>query len=479
MNNSKTYIILRRFSYFILLSLLFIYLFQVLLNETICYGRSRDRYWKSNFLKPYFLHSFPFGDLVIEPNDSSSLIDSISISSQLNSPLTIRGCGSGWYGAGASSLRGGVIIDLNRMNEIKDFDSQKGTVTFQPGIRITQLREACLLHGWDLRVYPPTTRLLDSTMGGFISCGEYGIGSSQYGSLKDYGNIVNISTVTVEDTPKTIFADSYVHPEFLRYIPQSLGTTGVISEITLSLSPAIHWLDACIVFEDYDSMLQMSQSLLSNPAVQIRSLSLFPKSVLTHNLNHDINSPIKSLIPENEHIMIISFSESYLHFLLSSLQSVKAKQVYVEHGNNSGDISLMDYQWFKANDHFQKIQPKNPLTLELHVHRISQLKDMKHRFEDLVSQKVAWQEHFVRTNQGIGCVSIPYLYDSDMTLEGLDNVIRQLFKEERIQKAVNPHHIRLDKIYIDPNDNQMEPIQKIKKITDPKGLLRETTVDMV
>lgn len=455
--------------------------FQLILDEQLCHARSRDRYWKSNALKTRSwrntergsrsLNHMPFADLILEATDTESMSQAVATATKLNVPMTLRGFGSGWYGAGACTLQGGVVMDTSRCNEIKEVDWQKGIISFTPGVKMRTLREVCLTHGWDMRIYSPISHSLNASFVGFMSCAEYGIGSTQYGSLCNFGNIIDVKMITMEENPQLLTIDAYENSDLLAYIPQSLGTLGVISEVTISLAPAIHWVDAAITHTHYEVLLQLSQSLFYNPAVQIRTMSLQPNSILNQYLNEDKGSILYKDIPDNSHLMILSINESYMSFLQSEIKTCNAKLIYADMGNNLGETTILDYQWLRANDYYQKISEDNPWILELHLHDVLHLSTMKTAFEDLLGTPVCWHEQIIRSSSGMGAVAIPYIYDKHVTLRQLDSIVETLLKRDLIQKAVNPNHTSLDKIYVDPKTNTLSIMSRFKEKTDPKNLL--------
>jgi FAD/FMN-containing dehydrogenase len=85
-----------------------------------------------------------------------------------------RGSGSAGLG-GAVPLRGGVVIDLSRMDKVVSVDGGTGRVRVEPGCTWDRLREAITSENLGLRTYPLNAG--GATVGGWISTGGYGVGT--------------------------------------------------------------------------------------------------------------------------------------------------------------------------------------------------------------------------------------------------------------------------------------------------------------
>jgi len=98
-------------------------------------------------------------------------------------------------------------------------------------------------------MWPSTRRL--ATIGGFVAGGSGGIGSLRHGMLRDGGNVLALRVVTVEPEPKAITLEG---PE-IQQVHHAYGTNGVITELTLALSPLTEWTHTVALFDGYDRAL--------------------------------------------------------------------------------------------------------------------------------------------------------------------------------------------------------------------------------
>src|SRR5947199_705865 len=156
--------------------------------------RSRDYFWYSPVLNKQ-LHG-KSADVVATPRNEADVIRVAAACARLRIPLTPRGAATGNYGQ-AVPLAGGVLLDLTNMTQIEW--QRPGLVRCEPGIKMNDLDAATRPNGWEIRMHPSTKRM--ATIGGFVGGGSGGIGSINYGGLREPGNILCARVVTVEETP--------------------------------------------------------------------------------------------------------------------------------------------------------------------------------------------------------------------------------------------------------------------------------------
>src|SRR5437868_4677626 len=159
--------------------------------------RSRDYFWYSPVLNAQ-LHG-KSADVVATPRDEGDVIRVAAACWKHRVPITPRGAATGNYGQ-AVPLEGGVLLDLTGMTAIEW--QKPGVIRCAPGLKMNDLDAATRPHGWELRMHPSTKRM--ATIGGFVAGGSGGIGSINYGGLREPGNILTARVVTLEETPRII-----------------------------------------------------------------------------------------------------------------------------------------------------------------------------------------------------------------------------------------------------------------------------------
>jgi hypothetical protein len=208
--------------------------------------RSRDYFWYSPVLNKQ-LHG-KSADIVVTPRNEADVIAVAAACAKLRIPLTPRGAATGNYGQ-AVPLEGGVLLDLTAMTRIEW--QKPGLVRCEPGIKMNDLDAATRPNGWEIRMHPSTKRM--ATIGGFVGGGSGGIGSINYGGLREPGNILCARVVTLEEQPRVI----ELRTDAAQKVNRAYGTTGIITALEMPLSPAWPWVDLIVTFDDFMEAMQV------------------------------------------------------------------------------------------------------------------------------------------------------------------------------------------------------------------------------
>ncbi len=144
-----------------------------------------------------------------------------------------RGAGSGFTG-GALSVSGGLVLSLERMDQILEIDEKNLIARVQPGVINKHFQEVVQKRGL---FYPPDPASQDqSTLGGNVSENAGGMRAAKYGITKDYvmalravlpnGDIIRAGKKTIKDVAGFNVAGILIASE---------GCLAVITEMTLKL----------------------------------------------------------------------------------------------------------------------------------------------------------------------------------------------------------------------------------------------------
>ncbi len=82
--------------------------------------------------------------------------------------------------------------------------------------------------------------------------GSGGVGSVNYGGLREPGNILAARIVTVEEKPRTI----ELRADAAQKVNRAYGTTGIITALEMPLAPAWPWIDVIVTFDDFVEAVQ-------------------------------------------------------------------------------------------------------------------------------------------------------------------------------------------------------------------------------
>ncbi len=149
-------------------------------------------------------------------------------------PVVPRGAGTGFTG-GSVPVNGGIVISLERMNRIREIDTENFTADVEPGVITGDLQSAVEAKGL---FYPPDPSSLKfSTIGGNIAECAGGPRAVKYGVTKDYVLGLEVVTPTGEiiDTGTKKNMKSVVGYDLTRLMVGSEGTLGIVTRAFLRL----------------------------------------------------------------------------------------------------------------------------------------------------------------------------------------------------------------------------------------------------
>ncbi len=95
-----------------------------------------------------------------------------------------------------------------------------GSVRGKAGTRIDDLEREANAQDQEIRLYPSTRRA--ATIGGFVAGGSSGVGSANWGLLRDRGNIIAARVLTMEEDPRIL----ELRGEEIQKVNHAYGTSG-------------------------------------------------------------------------------------------------------------------------------------------------------------------------------------------------------------------------------------------------------------
>lgn len=117
---------------------------------------------------------------VVRPATTEQVVAVVRIADEHAVPLVPYGGGTGLMG-GARSLRPGIVLDLKRMDRVREVDAASGWAWVEAGTVLASVNEALSPHGLMLGHDPWTVAI--ATVGGAISTNGLGFLGGKYGSM--------------------------------------------------------------------------------------------------------------------------------------------------------------------------------------------------------------------------------------------------------------------------------------------------------
>ncbi|ODS32300.1 MAG: oxidase, partial [Candidatus Scalindua rubra] len=202
-------------------------------------------------------------DIVIRPNDTSDISNTLKIANKYEIPVYARGAGTGLSG-GAVPLMGGVVFDLKNMNRIIEICPEDFVATVEPGVVTKHFQDEVAKFGL---FYPPDpSSAAFSTIGGNVAECAGGITGLKYGVTRDYvlaleivlpdGSVINTGRKTLR---------SVTGYDLTRLFIGSEGTLGVFTRITVKLIPKPEKIDTLAAFfSDRDDAIDAADLIIDN-----------------------------------------------------------------------------------------------------------------------------------------------------------------------------------------------------------------------
>jgi len=220
----------------------------------------------------------------------------VKVAAAHKTPLIARGAGTSVTGA-VLAVKGGILLDLSRMNQVKEINKNDGFVICQPGIVCNALN--ALLE--PTHFFPPDPGSAPAcTIGGMIACNASGVRAVKYGTTRDYvkglevvladGKVIHTGTLT----PK-----SSAGYDLTRLFCTSEGTLGVITTATLKILPKPAYTSfAKLLFPSINQAGEAVEKILLSgiPLSSCEILDEFSIGVVKQVMNLEIPPQVKCLL---------------------------------------------------------------------------------------------------------------------------------------------------------------------------------------
>ena len=204
-------------------------------------------------------------EVVVSPRDEQEVMTIASACARHRVPLVARGGGTGNFGQ-AVPLAGGAVVEMVGLDRLV---FQRGNVArAQAGIRLGALDEQRRKSGRELRMHPSTKKL--ATLGGFVGGGHAGVGTVNWGILRDRGNLLGLKIITIEEKPRVL----ELRGDDVNLVHHAYGVNGLVTEVELPLAPAYEWLDTIVAFDDFERAAAFGMALATADGVLKKLVSV-------------------------------------------------------------------------------------------------------------------------------------------------------------------------------------------------------------
>ena len=171
---------------------------------------------------------------VVLPETETQVQAVLRLCKALNVPVVARGAGTGLSG-GAMPHAQGVLLGLAKFNRIRRIDPQAAIAVVEPGVRNLAVSEAVAPYG--LYYAPDPSSQIACTIGGNVAENSGGVHCLKYGLTVH--NVLKVRLVTMDGDIVELgsLAPDSPGPDLLSVFVGSEGMLGVVTEVTLRLTP--------------------------------------------------------------------------------------------------------------------------------------------------------------------------------------------------------------------------------------------------
>ena len=421
-------------------------------NAALVKQKSRDFYWYSPVLKRQLDHVS--ADLVVTPANEAEVIAVLKCAHRLGIAVTPRGAGTGNYGQ-AMPLAGGIILNLAEMDAITRI--APGRVVCGPGAIMAQIDRATQAHSQqELRMHPSTYNT--ASVGGFIAGGSGGIGSINWGGLRDFGNILRLRVVTMEAGPRVLELTG----EDLHKVAHAYGTNGIITEVEMPLTAAYDWVDMIVGFDTFAAAARFGNALGEQDGILTKLIAPVAAPVpQDYFLRHR-----KFFAPGQSIVLVMVAAQSHDAFLAFTRcfggADVIFDQTCLTAAAREGLPPNYELSWNHTTLRALRVDPA--ITYLQVLYPFPGQQALVEKIHAHFGDEVMGHLEYVRFNGKITCFGLPVVRFT--TEERLDEIIR--IHEDMGAPIFNPHRYTLE----EGGMKQTDATQlAFKREADPQGLL--------
>ncbi len=181
-----------------------------------------------------FPGEFHMPEAVVWPGNAHEVARVLAYANENRIPVTIRAAGTSL--SGCVPLYGGIVLNITRMNRVKEIAERDMLAVVEPGVIYERLNEQLSRYG--LFFPPDPGSAVACTVGGMVANNASGMRAVKYGVTRDYVLALEMALPSgkLVKLGARVFKTS-IGPDLTRLMVGSEGALGVFTEITLRLRP--------------------------------------------------------------------------------------------------------------------------------------------------------------------------------------------------------------------------------------------------
>jgi|TARA_B110000914_G_scaffold176050_1_gene157369 glycolate oxidase len=181
---------------------------------------------------------------VLIPEESQEVIAIVRWCHKHRIPFVARGSGTSLSG-GSLPVEDGIVITLNRLNQIIDLDPEDRVAVVEPGVINLDVTKAATPHGLHYAPDPSSQKIC--TIGGNIAFNSGGAHCLKYGMTSNHVLGMKVVLATGEVVEFGGRSREHLGPDYTGLFCGSEGLFGIALEITLRLLPSAETFHTVLV----------------------------------------------------------------------------------------------------------------------------------------------------------------------------------------------------------------------------------------
>jgi glycolate oxidase len=173
---------------------------------------------------------------VVLPASTQEVSEILRVASEERVPVVTRGSGTGLSG-GCQPVADGILIAFDRMDAIKEIDTENQVVVVEPGVTLEQLDQALAPLGL---TYPVSPGELSASLGGNVATNAGGMRAVRYGVTRHH--VLGLEVVLADGTVMRTggkFVKVSSGYDLTQLLIGSEGTLAVTTEVILKVEPRL------------------------------------------------------------------------------------------------------------------------------------------------------------------------------------------------------------------------------------------------
>ncbi|MCK5843354.1 MAG: FAD-binding protein, partial [Victivallales bacterium] len=233
-------------------------------------------------LEPYSHDEIPgteyraMPEIAVRPRTAEEISRIMKLANRERIPVTPRGAGSGLSG-GAVPLRGGIVLLVDRLNNILELDKENLMITVEAGVVSNEINEYLKDYGLFYAGYPMSMETC--FIGGNVAENAGGGKAVKYGVTSRY--VLGLEVVTPTGDIIQLggkLMKNVTGYNILQLMLGSEGTLGVFTKVTLKLLPLPkHQVDLLCLFKTSEEAIKTVPEIMTGAGIIPTSIEFMDK----------------------------------------------------------------------------------------------------------------------------------------------------------------------------------------------------------